>query len=338
MSWRHGVLGLALVGFLALAPSAGASTVIVGSPLTSEFKGAVAVSGFFSSVTNSVLDEGGAHLTSPVTGTIVRWRTKGTFAGPFRLRVLRPAGGETLIGAGASSFQTPVGTAIQAFPTQLPIQAGDTIGLEAEKEEATYGVEPTSTPHALLWSPAIPEGAPGTPVTTLNYEVGFDAEVVPTPTLILIGPATGPLAGGTAVTIAGRDFEGATAVKFGPNAASANFTVNSENQITAVAPPGAQPGTVDVTVTTPGGTSATVPGGQFTYTAPPPPSQSCTVPKLIGKTLKEAQRKLAKAHCALGKVTRQKGAKGRTAKVFRQSPKPGQVLASGAKVKVSLGG
>ena len=48
----------------------------------------------------------------------------------------------------------------------------------------------------------------------------------------------------------------------GPTAAT-SYTVVSATSITAVSPPGT--GTVDVTVTTPGGTSATSAADQFTY-------------------------------------------------------------------------
>ena len=61
------------------------------------------------------------------------------------------------------------------------------------------------------------------------------------------------------VTLSGGGFTGATAVNFGGSSASA-FTVNSASQITATAPAGT--GTVDVRVTTPGGSSAPA---QFTY-------------------------------------------------------------------------
>ena len=73
----------------------------------------------------------------------------------------------------------------------------------------------------------------------------------------------GVSAGGTSITIVGTDFSGATAVTFG-DAPAGPFTVNSSTLITATAPPHAV-GTVDVTVTTPGGTSAMTAGDQFTY-------------------------------------------------------------------------
>ena len=52
------------------------------------------------------------------------------------------------------------------------------------------------------------------------------------------------------MTITGTGFTGATAVDFGTTAAT-NLTVVSDTQITATSPAGT--GTVDVTVTTPGG-------------------------------------------------------------------------------------
>ena len=87
------------------------------------------------------------------------------------------------------------------------------------------------------------------------------------PSVTSVSPASGPTAGGTSVTINGTGFTGATAVSFGGTAAS-TFTVNSSSKITATAP-AESAGTVDVTVTTPGGTSATSANDQFTYAAPP---------------------------------------------------------------------
>ncbi len=86
------------------------------------------------------------------------------------------------------------------------------------------------------------------------------------PTVTSVNPNTGPPGGGTSVTITGTNFSGATAVRFGGNAAG-SFSVNSATQITATSPAGS--GTVDVTVTTPGGTSATSSADQFTYTSAP---------------------------------------------------------------------
>jgi IPT/TIG domain len=82
------------------------------------------------------------------------------------------------------------------------------------------------------------------------------------PVVTGISPASGAAAGGDTVTITGTGFTGATDVSVGPTSAAA-MQVDADTQITATSPPGT--GTVDVTVTTPGGTSATTPADQFTY-------------------------------------------------------------------------
>ena len=76
-----------------------------------------------------------------------------------------------------------------------------------------------------------------------------------------ISPSSGTAAGGDSVTITGSGFTGATAVEFG--GVSAVMQINSDTQITASSPAGS--GTVDITVVTPGGTSANSPADQFSY-------------------------------------------------------------------------
>ena len=84
----------------------------------------------------------------------------------------------------------------------------------------------------------------------------------PIPAVASVSPKLGSHAGGTTVTITGANLSGASAVKFGANAA-ASFTVNSATSVTAVAPAGT--GTVDVTVTTEAGTSPAVAADRFSY-------------------------------------------------------------------------
>ena len=85
------------------------------------------------------------------------------------------------------------------------------------------------------------------------------------PVVSSISPTSGSTAGGTTVTITGLFFTGATAVHFGGSPAT-NFGVVSDTSIIAGSPAGS--GTVDVTVTGPGGTSATSSADQFTYLVP----------------------------------------------------------------------
>ena len=83
------------------------------------------------------------------------------------------------------------------------------------------------------------------------------------PTVTSLTPQSGPKSGGPTVQIGGTNFTGATSVNFGSSSVSV-FTVNDPTLIILLLPAGS--GTVDVTVTTPGGTSATSALSQFTYT------------------------------------------------------------------------
>ena len=74
------------------------------------------------------------------------------------------------------------------------------------------------------------------------------------------------MAGGTTVTITGTGFTGATAVDFGTAGGEQFHGQLGDTQITATSP-AETAGTVDVTVVTPGGTSATSSADQFTYVA-----------------------------------------------------------------------
>jgi parallel beta-helix repeat protein len=89
------------------------------------------------------------------------------------------------------------------------------------------------------------------------------------PTVSALSLTTGTTAGGITVTVSGAYFTGATQVLFGTVAAS--FTVLNDGYLTAVVPVQAS-GTVDVTVTTPSGTSATSSADHFTYTSAASPS------------------------------------------------------------------
>jgi hypothetical protein len=89
------------------------------------------------------------------------------------------------------------------------------------------------------------------------------AWAVPPPTVTKIEPNTGAEPGGIEVTITGTNFVGVTAVKFGPTNAESLEPGEDANSIVARSPKGS--GTVDVTVTASGGTSATGAADRFTY-------------------------------------------------------------------------
>lgn len=258
------VTAIAVTALLSGAAAAHAASVTVGSPLTGAFS--QTTYNFVATVANTALPEPGAQTTSPITGTVLRWRVQGT--GTFKLRVLHPnGGGYTAVGASAAGVGTGGSTA--TFTTSLPIQAGDLIGLDNTAPTETLGVGAATGASWLGWRPpfgdtetkSVPsDGATGS-------ELAFNADVVAAPAVSEVTPSSGPTAGGTSVTIKGSDLSNASAVTFGATAAS-SFHVDADNQITAVSPAGAA-GTVDVRVTTPSGPSAPVAADKFTYLPPP---------------------------------------------------------------------
>ena len=83
------------------------------------------------------------------------------------------------------------------------------------------------------------------------------------PTVTKVAPKSGHASGGAVVHITGASFVKPATVDFGATA-SKEVTVNSATSITAVSPPSGL-GTVDVTVTTAGGTSAINKKDHFKY-------------------------------------------------------------------------
>ena len=97
-----------------------------------------------------------------------------------------------------------------------------------------------------------------------------------TPVVTSVSPAEGPGTGGNKVTILGEDLAGATAVHFGTSEV-ALAKPNSKPTKLKVSVPLGTAGTVDVTVTGPGGTSEATPADHYTYT-PAPPSVTLVSP------------------------------------------------------------
>ncbi|MGW4371775.1 IPT/TIG domain-containing protein [Nocardia takedensis] len=112
-----------------------------------------------------------------------------------------------------------------------------------------------------------PGGTVGTVQVTVTDATGasnpLPYDYLAVPSLTGITPNQGSTAGGTTVVLTGTGLTDVTAVSFGGVAAT-SFTVDSDTQITAVAPAGT--GIVVVTATAPGGTSS---GVSFVYVTVP---------------------------------------------------------------------
>jgi hypothetical protein len=133
---------------------------------------------------------------------------------------------------------------------------------------ATTSVSVSGSTSLTAVTPSGTAGAANVVVTTNGGSAtGTNAYTYTNPPIVTgISPTSGPQGGGTTVTITGTNLSYPTAVNFGANPAT--ILTNSSTQITVTSPAGS-PGTVDVTVTTGGGTSATSSADQFTYIGAP---------------------------------------------------------------------
>jgi hypothetical protein len=171
-----------------------------------------------------------------------------TYISPPTVTGITPASGT----ATGGTIVTITGS---AFSGNVSVQFGT---IRAPAMTVVSGTQITATSPAGTGTVDITVSNPaGTSATSAADRFGY------VPAITGISPASGPVTGGTTVTIAGAGFTGAASVHFGT--ATAAMTVNSDTQITATSPPAAVPGTMDITVTTPTGTSAVTAADRFTY-------------------------------------------------------------------------
>lgn len=315
---------LAALTLLSCSASANATIVTVGEPSTTPVTSATV--GSAATIIDSALATSGANLTSPVSGTIIRWHVSGFEGGPWKLRVLTPLGGIGYTGSGTSAGQVVSGPATQAFSTNLPIQAGQMIAVDNTNSSDKIGAIAGGS--YSFFAPPLADGASGNatgPASGATFT--FAAEVLPPPAITAIAPAAGSIKGGTPVVITGANFAEVKGVNFG-SAPASGFTVNSESQITAIAPASATLKQEAVAVTTVSGTASSA--QPFVY-------KGCKVPKLGHATLKAAKKRIRKAGCKVGIVGKKPGVTAKTGRVVRQTPKPGKLLAPGSKVSIKLG-
>ncbi len=161
-----------------------------------------------------------------------------------------------------------VSTADPDFPREL---AGRRFATFVESVSATGPAVPFVAERAVYWGYSswlggrasagtpLPDGATiGAPKTAVSL----------VPAVTRISPSLGPVTGGIAVTIEGRNFTAPSVTIGGQPATAVATPLGGSTLITAVAPPHAA-GTVDVVVRNVDGTTATLANG-FTYRAPAP--------------------------------------------------------------------
>jgi hypothetical protein len=295
--------------------------------------------GFFSTAASTEVEtasEGALSYTVPAGGGVITsWsnRAESLDHGQIKLKIYRPsaeANPLTVIAESAPEAITP--DRLNTYSTYIPVEAGDLLGMTRTAGTSASVFFFSMAPGDKLAQAQGADDPPGSSTTFApaqpDARLDLSAVLRQQPGIGSIDLSSGPITGGTQVTIGGHDFTGASAVSFGSMPA-ASFTVNSDSSITAVSPP-APLGTVNLTVTTPLGTSPSVPVDQFTYTA-------CLVPRLKDRSLKASKQRLRKANCRIGKVSKLKGASAKSDRVLGQRPRPGTVLALGSRVSVKLG-
>ncbi len=179
--------------------------------------------------------------------------------------------------SGPLAYVTP-GTSAEWIEEATTV--GSTIGTLADFGSATFTalqIQGTNTGSALL-SPVYMVGPSG---DIISYPGAYNSSTnsfsvtygTPRPVVTSVSPLQGSTSGGSGITISGVFLDGATAVRFGTRVAS--FIPGANETIDAVSPSSGA-GSVDVSVTTPGGTSASSPADQFSYQPPAPPTTTPT--------------------------------------------------------------
>ncbi len=199
-------------------------------------------------------------------------------SGTVDITVTTPAGPSATSSVDQFTYTTPMPTITGLKPNSGSSSGGTTVTITGSGFTGAWNVifgQPPASNFTVVSDSQITATSPagsGTIDVTVTTSSGTSATgsadqftyLTPPPTITGISPASGPTTGGTSVTITGTGFTGATSVLFGQTASS-SFTVVSDTQITVTSPSANSTGTVDVTVTTPGGTSATGTADQFTY-------------------------------------------------------------------------
>ena len=181
----------------------------------------------------------------------------------------------TLPPAPAITSLSPV-SGTTAGGTVVTITGTNLLGTTAVSFGGSAGTNITNVTNTSLQvtAPAHAAGAVNVQVTTPSGQSPVVAggtytyTTTTVPVIASVTPASGPLAGGTVVTITGSGFTGTTQVTFG-GVAGTNVTNVTDTSLQVTTPARATAGPVDVIITATGGTSVTSSVAKFTYAGVP---------------------------------------------------------------------
>jgi hypothetical protein len=355
---RRLLIALAVaVAALASAAPAGAKIIQVGPNLS----GATAEEHFSCTGggTCEFAQKSPSTYTAPVTGEIVEWQLKGA-TGEFLL---------WLFDGNTATSQSAIGKAEggkTSFPAAIPVEQGQRFAVEMFRDKDKLGASLVSGASVSGWTPNLQPGETRAPDKSYpGVELLANVRILPAPGITAVTPSSGT--SDAQVTITGHDFIDVKGVSFGGT--PTNYEVRSETEIVAEAF-AFSPGVASVSVSTVAGTATATDAFTFEEASPesgstppivppveppppvvippippleippltfPPETPECHVPKLRGKTLKQAKPLLLAAHCKLGKVTKRKGVKATRGKVVAETPSPGAPAPNGWPVRITLG-
>jgi hypothetical protein len=112
-----------------------------------------------------VANQAPGGFLAPHDGVVVRWRIKvGAITRPSALRITRPGNSDTRTGAGTGPTVTPPINETSTYGAQLPIQAGDALGLDCCADPTLmidqYVFAPNPDAVTITWNPRLLDGAP----------------------------------------------------------------------------------------------------------------------------------------------------------------------------------
>ena len=243
-----------------------ASELIFGANMVATTTGA-AGSGFTSRVITSPDGDIAEDKVVTTAGSNSATATL-TSSGPWVMQMVTFAAisgpAPTVTNVSPNSGTTAGGTAVTITGANFAVGATVTFGSAAATNVVVVsGTQITAT---------TPAGSAGAAMVTVSIPVGKAGALaggftyIAPPTVTSVSPSTGPVAGGTAVTITGTNFASGATVTFGGTAAT-NVVVTNSTTITATTPAHAA-GAVAVTVTNSNGLSGNLANG-FTYVAQP---------------------------------------------------------------------
>ena len=199
-------------------------------------------------------------------------------SGTVDVHVTTGAGSSPTVPTDTYSYPVPAPTVTKVSPARGPASGGQTVTVTGSAltgatqvlfgNKAGSHVQVVSAGKLTVVAPAHAVGSVDVRVKTAGGTSAISSHdkyaYEPRPTVTSVSPAKGTKAGGTLVTIKGTGFISGAKVHFG-SAAGTSVTVVSSTKITVRTPAHAK-GTVDVTVKTAGGTSATGSADHYTFT------------------------------------------------------------------------